>query len=350
MLESVVFNRQKNCLELLDQTLLPEKTIVVSCDNEQEVAEAIVTMQVRGAPAIGVAAAYGIVLGLKNKNNQNKKLSEALDQICKLLAATRPTAVNLFWAIDRVQKKLLRTQPETFEQAAEQALKEADDIKAEDIEMCRKIGFFGAEFLRDGQTWLTHCNAGAIATAGFGTALGVFRAAKEQGKKFSVFVDETRPLLQGSRLTAWELMQENIDATLICDNMAGALIRDCKVDAVVVGADRITSKGFVANKIGTYPLAVMAKFHGVPFYVAAPASTFDLSLSYGDEIKIEERDHDELRYIAGKQTAPANVKVYNPAFDVTPPELITAIFTDRGVIKPIYKDTIPAIIGTEAGK
>jgi methylthioribose-1-phosphate isomerase len=226
-------------------------------------------------------------------------------------------------------------------------LNEADKIKKEDIEMCRKIGHFGADLLKDGETWLTHCNAGAIATAGYGTALGVFRAAKEQGKKFKVFVDETRPLLQGARLTAWELIEDGIDATLICDNMAGSLIHDFKVQAIVVGADRITSKGFVANKIGTYPLAVMAKYHGIPFYVAAPASTFDMSLSYADEIKIEERDPKELKFIGDKQIAPLNAKVYNPAFDVTPPELITAIITDRGIIKPIYKETIPAVITAE---
>ena len=210
--------------------------------------------------------------------------------------------------------------------------------------MCRKIGHFGATLLKDGETWLTHCNAGALATAGYGTALGVFRAAREQGKKFKIFVDETRPLLQGARLTAWELFHEGFDATLICDNMAGSLIRDDKVQGIVVGADRITAKGFVANKIGTYPLAVLAKYNGVPFYVAAPASTFDLSINYGNEIKIEERDHNEVRFVGGVQVAPDNMPVYNPAFDVTPPELITAIITDRGIIRPIYGETIPEII------
>lgn len=350
MRDSVVYNRERNCLDLIDQTLLPVETRIVQCFDEQQTAEAIISMQVRGAPAIGVAAAYGIVLGLRNHKNQKLSVKEALVKVCDFLATTRPTAVNLFWAIERVKRVVLAADCAEFSAAAAVALREADAIKAEDIEMCRKIGKFGAEFLKDGQTWLTHCNAGALATAGYGTALGVFRAAQEQGKKFSVFVDETRPLLQGSRLTAWELMQEGIDATLICDNMAGGLIRDGKVDGVVVGADRITAKGFVANKIGTYPLAVLAKYHSVPFFVAAPASTFDLSLNYGDEIKIEERDHNELRFIGGQQTAPKDVKVYNPAFDVTPPELITAIFTDRGVIRPIYKDTIPQIIGAEAEK
>lgn len=335
-------------MELLDQTLLPVETKMVDCFNEHQTAHAITTMQVRGAPAIGVAAAYGIVLGLKNKENHDSSVEDALGKICKLLAETRPTAVNLFWAIDRVRRVVSGVKPTSFDVAAEIAMVEADAIKIEDIEMCKKIGRLGAEYLRDGDAWITHCNAGALATAGYGTALGVFRAAKEQGKNFKVFVDETRPLLQGSRLTAWELMQGGIDATLICDNMAGVLIRDSLVQGVVVGADRITSKGFVANKIGTYSLAVLAKYHGVPFYVAAPASTFDLSLSYGDEIEIEERNHDEVRFIGGKQTAPADVPVFNPAFDVTPPELITAIFTDRGVIKPIYKETIPIIIGAGA--
>ncbi len=345
MLDAVFFNSKQNSLDLLDQTLLPGEIVTVRCFDEEQVADAIVSMKVRGAPAIGVAAAYGIALGLLNKANHQTSVADALNRVCKLLAGTRPTAVNLFWAIERVKKLVDQSAGNDFMAVAATALQEADRIKAQDIEMCRSIGRFGAEFLLDGQTWLTHCNAGALATAGYGTALGVFRAAKEQGKKFSVFIDETRPLLQGSRLTAWELLQENIDATLICDNMAGSLIRDGRVHGVVVGADRITSKGFVANKIGTYPLAVMAKYHGVPFYVAAPVSTFDLSLSYGDEIAIEERNHDELRFIGDKQTAPADIKVYNPAFDVTPPELITAIFTDRGVIRPIYKETIPAVIG-----
>jgi methylthioribose-1-phosphate isomerase len=319
------------------------------CSDELQVAKAIVEMKVRGAPAIGVAAAYAIALGLNNTSNQQQPFSKALEKICKLLKETRPTAVNLFWAIDRVEKKLQNSGCQNFDEGVAIALTEADKIKAEDIEMCRRIGKFGAEYLKDGQTWLTHCNAGAIATAGYGTALGVFRAAKEQGKKFRVFVDETRPLLQGSRLTAWELLQENIDAVLIADNMAGGLICDRKIDGIVVGADRITSKGFVANKIGTLPLAALAKYYSVPFYVAAPASTFDLSISYGNEIKIEERDHNELRYFAGKQIAPKDVRVYNPAFDVTPPELVTAIFTDRGVIEPVYKFTIPEIIGKGAG-
>lgn len=345
MIDAVVFNKTAGWLELLDQTLLPVETRIVKCCSEHETAHAIVSMQVRGAPAIGVAAAYGIVVGLTNPANQNTDFAKTFEGICKLLAATRPTAVNLFWAIDRVKKAVLKQANGDFKAAAAVALVEADAIRAEDIAMCRSIGRYGATLLKNGETWLTHCNAGALATAGYGTALGVFRAAREDGKKFKIFVDETRPLLQGARLTAWELMQDKFDATLICDNMAGSLIRDNKVQGIVVGADRITSKGFVANKIGTYPLAVMAKYHGVPFYVAAPESTFDMSISYGDEIKIEERDHNEVRYIGGVQIAPLEIPVYNPAFDVTPPELITAIITDKGIIRPIYRDTIPEIIG-----
>ncbi len=345
MIDAVCYNNESGCLELLDQTLLPVETKRVRCCTEHEVAHAIVTMKVRGAPAIGVAAAYGIAIGLKNPVNQALSLDMALDSVCRLLAATRPTAVNLFWAIERVKTAVAGQAGGNFSTAAAVALKEAHAIKAEDIEMCRSIGRFGAELLKDGDTWLTHCNAGALATAGYGTALGVFRAAREQGKKFKIFVDETRPLLQGARLTAWELHHEGFDATLICDNMAGSLIRDDRVQGIVVGADRITSKGFVANKIGTYPLAVLAKYNGVPFYVAAPASTFDLSIAYGNEIKIEERDHNEVRFISGVQVAPDDMPVYNPAFDVTPPELITAIITDRGLIRPIYGETIPEIIG-----
>lgn len=347
MVEAVVFNKKLSRLELLDQTLLPVETRTVICNTEHETAKAIVTMQVRGAPAIGVAAAYGIVLGLNNQQNHGIPFPDSFKAICDLLAATRPTAVNLFWAIARIKKAVKSAGSSDFTGAAAVALAEADKIRAEDIEMCRTIGRHGSSLLKSGDTWLTHCNAGALATAGYGTALGVFRAAQEQGKKFKVFVDETRPLLQGARLTAWEMMQEKIDATLICDNMAGGLIRDGKVQGVVVGADRITAHGFVANKIGTYPLAVLAKYNGVPFYVAAPDSTFDMTIKYGEEIKIEERDHDEVRYIGGQQIAPKEIKVYNPAFDVTPPELITAIITNKGIIRPIYRDTIPEFIKPE---
>ncbi len=345
MIEAVTYNKLQSCLDLIDQTLLPVEFKTISCSTEHQTADAIKTMKVRGAPAIGVAAAYGIVLGLLNPENQNKPSRQLITEVCDLLASTRPTAVNLFWAIERIKKTLQATESNDHSALAAAALAEADKIREEDIQMCRTMGKFGAEFLKDGETWITHCNAGALATAGFGTALGVFRAAKEAGKNFKVYVDETRPLLQGSRLTAWELHQEGIDATLICDNMAGSLMKAGKIHGVVVGADRITSKGFVANKIGTYPLAVLAKYHNVPFYVAAPDSTFDMSLNFGDEIEIEERDHDEVRHFGEKLTAPADMPVFNPAFDVTPPELITAIFTNKGVLKPIYADSIPELLG-----
>lgn len=341
MIEPVIYNSTDKVLELIDQTLLPVECKTAVCKDYHQVAEAIVTMKVRGAPAIGVAAAYGLCLALHNESGSF--VADSFLAACKLLSETRPTAVNLFAAIDRVKKSVLDSNPVDFASAYQTALKEADSIKAEDLAMCKKMGELGASLLKNGQTWLTHCNAGALATAGYGTALGVFRAAKEQGKKFKVFVDETRPLLQGSRLTAWELMHDRIDATLICDNMAGSLIAAGKVDAIVVGADRITSKGFVANKIGTYPLALMAKYHGIPFYVVAPDTTFDLSLSYAEEIVIEERDPDEVRFVGSQQVAPADIPVYNPAFDITPPELITAIITNLGIIEPIYRDTIPQV-------
>lgn len=341
MLETIAYNSTDRVLELIDQTLLPMECKTVVCKNHHQVAEAIVTMKVRGAPAIGIAAAYGLCLALDKESGDF--MADSFLAACKLLSETRPTAVNLFAAIERVKKSVLESNPLDFDAAYEIALKDADSIKAEDLAMCKKMGELGASLLKDGQTWLTHCNAGALATAGYGTALGVFRAAKEQGKKFKVFVDETRPLLQGSRLTAWELMHDGIDATLICDNMAGSLIAAGKVDAIVVGADRITSKGFVANKIGTYPLALMAKYHGIPFYVVAPDTTFDLSLSYAEEIVIEERDPDEVRFVGSQQVAPADMPVYNPAFDITPPELVTAIITNLGIIGPIYRDTIPEV-------
>ncbi len=346
MIDAVKFNREKDLLELIDQTLLPVDYKTIECRDEHETAHAIKSMQVRGAPAIGLAAAYGIALGLKNKKNHNESLEAVLDNVCNLLAATRPTAVNLFWAIERIKKALspISGFSNSFNKAAEETLNEADKIKAEDIAMCKAMGEVGAGFLKEGQTWITHCNAGALATAGYGTALGVFRSAHSQGKKFKVFVDETRPLLQGSRLTAWELKEEGIDVTLICDNMAGSLMADQKIHGVVVGADRITAKGFVANKIGTYSLAVLARYHGVPFYVAAPDSTFDLSLNYGNEIAIEERNHDEVRHFGKRLTAPADINVYNPAFDVTPPELVTAIFTNKGVLKPMYSNSIAELI------
>lgn len=346
MLDTITYNPHLEVVELIDQTRLPLERIILRCDKEGEIAQAIKTMQIRGAPAIGVAAAYGVFLGLRRFTGSEEAFAVFWPELLDLLASTRPTAVNLFWAIDRmrqlVEEALLVKGPfiERLALARQRALKEAMAIQKEDIEMCRAIGRHGAAFLKDGQTWITHCNAGALATAGYGTALGVFRAAQEQGKSFHVFVDETRPLLQGARLTAWELREEGIDATLICDNMAGSLMAAGKIHGVVVGADRITADGFVANKIGTYPLAVLARYHQIPFYVAAPASTFDLSLSHGRQIVIEERDPEEVRHFGERPTSPIDMPVFNPAFDVTPPELVTAIFTNIGVLKPPLSSSI----------
>ncbi len=347
MIKTVYFNKAENCLELIDQTVLPVKEEIVKCRTEAEVANAIVGMIVRGAPAIGVAAAYGVYLGLVNPKNQkgNPSLEGLLEQVCDLLIGTRPTTVNLFYAVNRVRDAVLALKTSDLKKAADKALKEATKIYEEDLAMCRAIGEFGQEVMNDGETWLTHCNAGALATAGYGTALGIFRAAKENGKEIKIFVDETRPLLQGARLSAWELMQDGFDVTVIADNMAGSLIRDGKINGVVVGANCITSKGFVANKIGTYTLAVLCKYNGIPFYVAAPASTFDMSLKFDDEIVIEQRSEDEIRFFNGKQTTPEGAKVYNPAFDITPPELITGIITDKGIIEPIYGENIPQVLG-----
>lgn len=347
MIKTVYFNKAENCLELINQTALPQKEEIVKCYNEADVANAIVGMIVRGAPAIGVAAAYGVYLGLVNPKNINDKtaLEGLLEQVCDLLVGSRPTAVNLFYAVNRVRDAVLSLKTGDLKKAADKALKEADKIYKEDIAMCKAIGKFGQEVMNDGETWLTHCNAGALATASYGTALGVFRAAKENGKDIKIFADETRPLLQGARLTAWELVKDGFDVTVIADNMAGSLIREGKINGVIVGADRITSKGFVANKIGTYSLAVLCKYNGIPFYVAAPASTFDMSLKFDDEIVIEQRSEDEIRSFNGKQNVPDGAKVYNPAFDITPPELITGIITDKGIIEPIYGENIPQVLG-----
>lgn len=349
MIDTVVYNPASDTVDFIDQTLLPREKKIVACSEVERMAVAIRRLEVRGAPAIGVAAAFGVYLGLNEYSGPEEALQGHLDEVVKLLAATRPTAVNLFWALKRVQGKISAAIADAptggkWEAARRVALAEAQAIRVEDIEMCRAIGIYGAEFLKSGESWLTHCNAGALATGGYGTALGVFRAAREQGKKFHVFVDETRPLLQGARLTAWEMVEEGIPATLICDNMAAGLMAAGKIQGIVVGADRITAKGFVANKIGTYGVAVLAHYHKIPFYVAAPISTFDLSLKEGREIEIEERDKREITHCGDLQLAPAKIEVYNPAFDVTPPELVTAIFTNHGVIKPPYDKNIATVL------
>ena len=323
-------------VRLLDQSRLPEHVEFLDCRDYRVVADAIRELKVRGAPAIGVTAALGVALGAQAVSaTEFPAFARALLPICEHLAATRPTAVNLFWAIDRMKKKLASLSAEAVPAVKAALLAEAQAILDEDIALCKAMGKHGAELIANGQTVLTHCNAGALATAGYGTALGVIRAAWEQGKKIQVIADETRPVLQGARLTAWELMQDKIPVTLITDNMAGSLMRQGKIQLCVVGADRIAANGDVANKIGTYSVAVLAKAHGIPFYVAAPYSTIDLKTKTGADIPIEQRNPTEVTTIHGSHPiAPAGVAVYNPAFDVTPAELITGIITERGVFKP----------------
>ncbi|HKY73082.1 MAG TPA: S-methyl-5-thioribose-1-phosphate isomerase [Nitrospira sp.] len=323
-------------VRLLDQSRLPETVAFVDCRDVEAVALAIRELKVRGAPAIGVTAAMGVALGAQAiQATDYESFSKAFLPICDRLAATRPTAVNLFWAIDRMKRKLsaLRTDPVPAIKAA--LMKESQVILEEDIALCKAMGRHGAELIQEGQTILTHCNAGALATAGYGTALGVIRAAWEQGKQIQVIADETRPVLQGARLTAWELMQDQIPVTLITDNMAGSLMRQGKIHLCIVGADRIAANGDVANKIGTYSVAVLARAHGIPFYVAAPYSTIDLQTKSGADIPIEQRDAREVTSIHDSHpVAPEGVHVYNPAFDVTPAELVSGIITERGVFTP----------------
>lgn len=336
---------QNGKLRLLDQSQLPNQVIFTECQDYHCVADAIRTMKVRGAPAIGVAAAYGVVLAAYQYQNFPKvdflnKMNEALLE----LKQTRPTAVNLFWALERMEKVLHNNQLENIN-IIEEIEKEAQLIQKEDLAMNIKMGELGQELIPMGASVLTHCNAGALATAGYGTALGVIRSAYKHGKIKMVFVDETRPLFQGSRLTAFELMEEGIPVTLITDNMAGFIMQQGKIDCVIVGADRIAANGDVANKIGTYSVAVLAEYHKIPFYVAAPQSTFDLSLSTGSDIPIEERNPDEVRKVGQIWTAPKMVNVTNPAFDITPHHLITAIISDQGIIKPDYKINIQRMFG-----
>jgi methylthioribose-1-phosphate isomerase len=336
-------------LRLLDQTLLPCETRTIECRSVDHVVEAIRALRVRGAPAIGVTAAYGVVLGMREVSTASRSLfDERLRAITQQLAESRPTAVNLFWALDRQRKvsERLPTAPPSEVLAA--LLSEARAIEVEDREMCAAIGRHGAELLKENDAVLTHCNAGALATAGDGTALAVIYAAVAQGKKIRVFADETRPLLQGARLTAWELSRRGVPVTVICDSMAATVMRQGKVQAVIVGADRIAANGDTANKIGTYSVACLAKTHGLPFYVAAPSSTFDLSLTSGEQIPIEERLPAEITHGFGRQTVPDGVDVYNPAFDVTPAELITAIITERGIIQPVTAAAIRVLLAASA--
>jgi methylthioribose-1-phosphate isomerase len=334
-------------LVLIDQTRLPIECVELACRDVETVWEAIKSLRVRGAPAIGIAAAYGVCVGLQTAaGGDEAALLARLKEVSQYLATSRPTAVNLFWALERMTRKAesLRgsTSPDQLRMAL---LAEARAIHEEDRAMCHAIGKYGAQLLADGQGVLTHCNAGGLATAEYGTALSVFFTAQDEGKTVRVYVDETRPLLQGARLTAWELMQRGIEATLICDSMAAQVMREGRVQAVVTGADRIAANGDTANKIGTYSLAVLAEAHGIPFYIAAPSSTFDLSIESGDAIPIEQRDAQEITNGFGKQTAPEGVGVYNPAFDVTPARLIKAIITERGIIEPVTIENVKAVLG-----
>ena len=331
---------------MLDQRLLPAQEVYVSCSDYREVAEAIRSMVIRGAPAIGIAAAMGVALGV---NSADVPTPEALDlhfqRVCKVMASTRPTAVNLFWAIERMKRSYERARPGGVEAVRSALIREALAMHAEDVDANRRMGRFGQELIPDGARILTHCNAGALATAGYGTALGVIRAAVEAGKTVRVWADETRPFLQGARLTAWELSQDGIPVTVITDNMAGHFMHLGRVDCVIVGADRIAANGDVANKIGTYSVAVLAKENKVPFFVAAPISTLDLSITDGSRIPIEERDPDEVRKIRDVAITSPGARVENPAFDVTPARYVSAIITDHGVARAPYSESLRRLAG-----
>src|SRR3979411_3171817 len=328
----------------IDQTKLPTEEVYVTCTTHQQVADVIRNMVVRGAPAIGVAAAMGIALGVKNSKAENgADLKKDFDEICDIIRQTRPTAVNLFWAIRRMTEKFETLRVRPIAQIKQTLIEEAHRMHAEDIAANQAMGRHGATLMPSSGGVLTHCNAGALATAGYGTALGVIRAAVEAGKKIHVYADETRPFLQGSRLTARELLNDGIPTTVISDNMAGAMMKQGKIGAIVVGADRIAANGDVANKIGTYTVAVLAKENGIPFYVAAPISTIDLEAADGSRIPIEQRNKREVTHIAGKQMTPDGVGIENPAFDVTPAKYVTAIITERGIARAPYQDSLQSL-------
>jgi methylthioribose-1-phosphate isomerase len=332
-------------VRLIDQTRLPTEFVRIDCRDVPSVWEAIRSLRVRGAPAIGIAAAFGAVLGgHKAASEDAEAVRQGIHEATASLRTSRPTAVNLFWALDRIDRTVEATKPTDARALLERVLTEARTIADEDKAMCRAIGRFGAALVGSGQGVLTHCNAGGLATADYGTALAVLFTAHEQGKAIHVFADETRPLLQGARLTAWELQRHGVPVTLICDNMAAQVMKEGRVQLVIVGADRIAANGDTANKIGTYGVALLAKAHGIPFYVAAPSSTFDLALPDGSKIPIEERDPLEVTHGLGRQTAPDGVAVYNPAFDVTPAELIAGIVTERGIIRPVTAAGVRAMV------
>ena len=329
----------------IDQTLLPRKVKFVECRDARRLWRAIKRLEVRGAPAIGIAGALGVVLGVKDSRARDfGAFFKEVRRVAKYLASSRPTAVNLFWALARMERTAKNNSKKPVSVIKKILMKEALKILAEDKANCRAMARYGAALVKSGDAILTHCNAGGLATADYGTALGVLFEAKSQGKRIKVYADETRPLLQGSRLTTWELMREGIDTTLICDNMAASLMAKGRIDKIFVGADRIASNGDAANKIGTYSLAVLAHYHKIPFYVVAPLSTFDFNLKSGREIPIEERHANEVREILGKQIAPRGVKVYNPAFDVTPAALITAIVTERGIFRKPHFEAFAKVV------
>ena len=334
---------QDDVIVMVDQRKLPAQEVYVRCRTAPEVAKAIRTMVIRGAPAIGVAAAYGIALGMKRSTAKGtNQYAVEFQKLCDLMAATRPTAVNLFWAIDRLKAVFAAGAQagESPDEISARLLREAQAIHDEDVANCRLMGGHGAAIVPDNARVLTHCNAGALATAGYGSALGVIRAAVEQGKRIAVFADETRPFLQGARLTAWELVRDGINTTVITESMAGPLMRAKEIDVVVVGADRIAANGDTANKIGTYTVAVLAHEHGVPFYVAAPLSTIDLATPDGDTIPIEERDQREVSHLGSSRITPVGANIRNPAFDVTPHRYISGIITERGILRPPYTDSL----------
>jgi methylthioribose-1-phosphate isomerase len=348
LLEHVRYDRRNACLTILDQTCLPAREVWCGCHDVASVCHAIVTMQVRGAPLIGIVAAYGLAIAATGCTGQADAFRLAFDDAARRLAATRPTAVNLFWAIKRMQVKAQAVVSQSHQARTEALVQEALAIHQEDVAMCRAIGAFGGALVQDGETIMTHCNAGALATGGYGTALGVIRGAIEQGKRVRVVARETRPLHQGSRLTAWELARDGIDVTVIPDSSAAHLMRTGKIHRVVVGADRIAANGDTANKIGTYDLALVAHHHDVPFHVAAPYSTVDFSLPDGAGIPIEERSEEEMRSLGTQLLVPAGAAVWNPAFDVTPANWITSIITEAGIAKPPFLNSLQRLLAGKA--
>ncbi|MDO8536107.1 MAG: S-methyl-5-thioribose-1-phosphate isomerase [Candidatus Omnitrophota bacterium] len=330
-------NYKNGKVKFIDQTLLPHKLKYVYTDDINRLWRAIKRLEIRGAPAIGIAGALGVIIGIKDSKAKSfNRFIKELQNSVKYLGSSRPTAVNLFWALERMERVARDNRVRSIACIKDILLKEALNIIDEDMKSCRRMARYGSNLVKNGSRILTHCNAGGLATADYGTALGVLFEAHRQDKRIKAYVGETRPLLQGSRLTAWELMRAGIDTTLICDNMAASLMHNGEIDMIFVGADRIAANGDTANKIGTYSLAVLAKYHKIPFYVVAPLSTFDLKIKTGKDIPIEERDGDEVRAVLGKLIAPKNVKAYNPAFDVTPNELISAIITERGIFRRPY--------------